>query len=39
MWYFAWVLGIGFAVMLSILNALWLENEFSREQSIKDDEH
>jgi cytochrome bd-I ubiquinol oxidase subunit X len=25
MWYFAWVLGIGFAVLLSILNAMWYE--------------
>lgn len=25
MWYFAWVLGLGFAVLLSIVNALWLE--------------
>ncbi|MFZ5504361.1 MAG: cytochrome bd-I oxidase subunit CydX, partial [Pseudomonadota bacterium] len=23
MWYFAWVLGIGFAVLLAILNTLW----------------
>lgn len=30
MWYFAWVLGLGFAVLLSILNAIWLENEQSR---------
>ncbi|WP_136416294.1 cytochrome bd-I oxidase subunit CydX [Herbaspirillum sp. ST 5-3] len=27
MWYFAWVLGIGFAVLLGILNAMWGENE------------
>ena len=25
MWYFAWILGIGFAVLLSILNAMWHE--------------
>ena len=30
MWYFAWVLGIGFAVLLAILNALWGENEAAR---------
>ena len=30
MWYFAWVLGIGFAVLLAILNALWGENEEAR---------
>jgi cyd operon protein YbgT len=25
MWYFTWILGLGFAVLLSIVNALWLE--------------
>jgi cytochrome bd-I ubiquinol oxidase subunit X len=25
MWYFAWVLGVGFAAAFSILNAMWLE--------------
>ncbi|MCB1889736.1 MAG: cytochrome bd-I oxidase subunit CydX [Rhodocyclaceae bacterium] len=25
MWYFTWVLGLGFAVLLAILNALWGE--------------
>lgn len=32
MWYFTWVLGIGFAVLLSILNALWGENEAARKE-------
>lgn len=27
MWYFAWILGLGFAVLLAILNALWGERE------------
>lgn len=31
MWYFAWVLGIGFAVLLAILNALWGDYEDSRQ--------
>ena len=26
MWYFSWVLGLGFAVTLAILNAMWLEH-------------
>jgi cyd operon protein YbgT len=30
-WYFAWVLGIGFAVLLAILNTLWGEHEDERE--------
>ena len=25
MWYFAWVLGLGFAVLLAVLNAMWFE--------------
>ena len=25
MWYFSWILGLGFAAAFSILNALWLE--------------
>ena len=33
MWYFAWVLGIGFAVLLAILNTLWGENEDAREDA------
>lgn len=32
MWYFAWVLGVGFAVLLAILNAMWGEMEASRNQ-------
>ena len=27
MWYFAWILGLGFAVLLAIVNALWLEEQ------------
>ncbi|RID97906.1 cytochrome bd-I oxidase subunit CydX [Simplicispira hankyongi] len=34
MWYFAWMLGIGFAVLLAILNALWGENEEARRASL-----
>ncbi|HRQ56609.1 MAG TPA: cytochrome bd-I oxidase subunit CydX [Azoarcus taiwanensis] len=30
MWYFAWMLGVGFAVLLGILNAMWGENEGGR---------
>ena len=33
MWYFAWVLGIGFAVLLAILNAMWGENQAARTQN------
>ncbi|MEZ2693202.1 cytochrome bd-I oxidase subunit CydX [Psychrobacter faecalis] len=30
MWYFAWMLGLGFAVLLAIVNAIWLEHEQGR---------
>ena len=30
MWYFTWILGIGFAVFFAILNAMWLENAEAR---------
>ncbi|WP_348698840.1 cytochrome bd-I oxidase subunit CydX [Duganella fentianensis] len=32
MWYFAWILGVGFALSLAILNAMWGENEAARAQ-------
>ena len=32
MWYFAWILGVSFAVLLAILNAMWGENEEARAQ-------
>lgn len=25
MWYFTWIIGLGFAVLLGILSAMWLE--------------
>lgn len=37
MWYFAWMLGVGFAVLLAILNAMWGENEEARAQAHKAD--
>ncbi|MGR6808368.1 cytochrome bd-I oxidase subunit CydX (plasmid) [Sphaerotilus natans] len=27
MWYFSWALGTGFAVLLAVVNALWMENQ------------
>ncbi|MDB5734952.1 MAG: Cyd operon protein YbgT [Alphaproteobacteria bacterium] len=30
MWYFSWVLGLGFAVALAVLNAMWLESRNDR---------
>jgi cyd operon protein YbgT len=33
MWYFAWMLGVGFAVLLAVMNAMWGENEAARAQA------
>jgi cytochrome bd-I ubiquinol oxidase subunit X len=33
MWYFAWILGVGFAVLLAILNAMWGESQEARAES------
>jgi cyd operon protein YbgT len=30
MWYFAWILGVGFAVLLAILNGMWHEAQEDR---------
>lgn len=30
MWYFTWLLGVGFAVLFAIMNAMWGENEAAR---------
>ncbi|MCP1660857.1 cytochrome bd-I oxidase subunit CydX [Neisseria perflava] len=35
MWYFAWVLGLGFAVLLAVVNAMWGEFEEERAASLK----
>ncbi|MBC3862349.1 cytochrome bd-I oxidase subunit CydX [Undibacterium jejuense] len=37
MWYFAWILGVGFALLLAIMNAMWGENEEARIKSGRDE--
>jgi len=37
MWYFAWMLGLGFAVLLAILNAMWGENEEGRRTGFQEE--
>ena len=37
MWYFAWILGVGFAVLLAVMKAMWGENEEARAQSVRED--
>jgi cytochrome bd-I ubiquinol oxidase subunit X len=33
MWYFSWILGTGFAVLLAVVNALWLEAQDERNKA------
>ncbi|MBS0274858.1 MAG: cytochrome bd-I oxidase subunit CydX [Proteobacteria bacterium] len=35
MWYFSWVLGLGFAVTLAVLNAMWLESRIRDDERLK----
>lgn len=35
MWYFSWILGTGFAVLLAVVNALWLESQDERSKGDK----
>jgi cyd operon protein YbgT len=35
MWYFSWVLGLGFAVTLAVLNAMWLESRARDDARLK----
>ncbi len=32
MWYFSWVLGLGFAVTFAVLNAMWLEQRTDKDR-------
>jgi len=31
MWYFTWVLGLGFAVLFAVINVLWLKSREGQE--------
>jgi cyd operon protein YbgT len=35
MWYFSWVLGLGFAVTFAVLNAMWLESRNDQDKTSK----
>jgi cyd operon protein YbgT len=39
MWYFAWVLGLGLAATVGILNALWYELRTVREDTVEETPH
>lgn len=37
MWYFAWILGTGFAACFAIINAIWCENKIiEKERMLRD---
>lgn len=36
MWYFTWILGIGVAVALAIINVMWLESNYAFGQRDED---
>ena len=36
MWYFSWILGLGFALTLAIINTIWLETNYAFGQRDKD---
>lgn len=39
MWYFSWILGLGFACCFSVLNAMWLELDLGyQEHALHDKE-
>lgn len=38
MWYFAWMLGVGFAVLLAVMNAMWGESEDARLAALHHDD-
>jgi cyd operon protein YbgT len=33
MWYFSWILGLGFACTFAVLNAMWLESREADDRS------
>ena len=35
MWYFTWILGLGFACVVAILNALWHEAKVAEDEAAK----
>jgi len=39
MWYFAWVLGVGFAILLAIMNGMWGELEEERLNPVDKNSH
>ena len=38
MWYFTWILGVGFAAAFAILNAMWFEAHEGDRAAVRDDD-
>ena len=36
MWYFSWILGVGFAMACGIINVMWLEAEYFSKLEIEE---
>ncbi|HIC8862402.1 CydX/CbdX family cytochrome bd oxidase small subunit [Aeromonas hydrophila] len=36
MWYFTWILGLGFALMCGLVNLLWLEARWAADEDLKE---
>jgi cytochrome bd-I ubiquinol oxidase subunit X len=36
MWYFSWILGLGLALTVAIINAIWLESNYAFGQRAED---
>lgn len=35
MWYFTWILGLGFAALFAVMNALWFEAQECRDKDVQ----
>jgi len=35
MWYFSWILGLGLALTVAIINAIWLETNYAFGQRVE----
>jgi len=39
MWYFAWILGLTMAILLAVLNAMWLEAQEDADRCNDEQQH
>ncbi|EOD54920.1 CydX/CbdX family cytochrome bd oxidase small subunit [Aeromonas molluscorum] len=36
MWYFTWILGLGFSLLCGLVNLLWLEARWAADEDLKE---